>query len=253
MNPLTVLHFGGNGHSAIRLDRAREALGRLCPTLTLVDLPYSGFEGRLGRTTFEAFLDDLAAIVRTVPVPPAAAYASGIGALIALGLRARGELAGVPLIFQGPVLWGLEDRWFPRVFRRFPPLRGLLRSAFGRSRFQARFARKQFVRRHDPEFLEGFFRGYRDCSSFGDFFDWLTPAWLRTLETVFHDHPARLGLIEVWVGGLDHVVGLAEVRRTERTLGVSWPVVEFATWGHYPMIDVPEEWAHALCRTLAPA
>ena len=31
------------------------------------------------------------------------------------------------------------------------------------------------------------------------------------------------------------------------------PVVEFPTWGHYPMIDVPREWAEALVHALATA
>jgi hypothetical protein len=128
-----------------------------------------------------------------------------------------------------------------------------LRWAFGVARIQRRFARKHFVRPPDPAFLDGFFRGYRDCSSFGDFFDWMGPTLLRSLETEFQGRPERLDQIKVWVGGLDHVVGLDEVRLTEGTLGVSWPLTEFPTWGHYPMIDVPEEWADALARALAPA
>jgi pimeloyl-ACP methyl ester carboxylesterase len=249
----TVLHLGGNGHASIRLQRARQALADLEPSLALVDVPYPGFERRAARESFPAFLDDLVGFIAGLPVAPLAVSASGIGALIALGLRAKGELAGVRLIFQGPVLWGLEQRQFPRLMRAIPPARMALKWAFGLAMIQARFTRKHFVQPQDPAFLDAFFQGYRDCSSFGDFFDWMAPSLLRSLESEFQAHPERLANIEVWVGGLDHVVGLDEVRLTEQSLGVSWPVVEFPTWGHYPMIDVPEEWADALARALAPA
>jgi pimeloyl-ACP methyl ester carboxylesterase len=250
--PSTVLHLGGNGHALVRLDRAKAALERRCG-LALVDVPYPGFEGRPGSPSFGAFLDDLAGFLRRLPEPPIAGYASGIGGLIALALRARGELAGVPLIFQGAVLWGLEARQFPQVMRAFPPARRLLRMAFGMGVFQRRFARKQFLQAHDPAFLERFFDGYRRCASFGDFFDWLDPGLLRGLERELAARSGSTGAITAWVGGLDHVVGPEEVRATEAALGVSWPVVTFPTWGHYPMIDVPEEWADALAASLAGA
>src|SRR3954454_19019139 len=99
--PRTVLHFGGNGHASTRLIGAREAMARRCPGLELVDVPYPGFEGRARAGSLEDFLGALSRSCRSLPGPPTAAYASGIGALLALGLRAGGELAGVPLIFQG--------------------------------------------------------------------------------------------------------------------------------------------------------
>ena len=248
-----VLHFGGNGHASCRLDRARGALARRCEALELVDVPYPGFEGRPGVGTFDDFLQHLAGFVRDLSDRPVGGHASGIGALIALGLRGRGDLAGIPLVFQGPVLWGLERRWFPWAMRAFPPARGLLRSAFGSPAFQRRFARKHFVEDHDDAILGPFFEGYRRCSAFGDLFDWLAPDRLRSLERAFEHRSEALGGITAWVGGRDRVVGLEEVRATGRALGVSWPVVEFEGWGHYPMIDVPEEWADALRRALAPA
>ncbi len=248
-----VLHFGGNGHASIRLDRARFALAARCPRLALVDLAYPGFEGRPRARSLDEFLDALAGQIRGLPEPPVGAFASGIGALIALGLRGRGELAGLPLVFEGPVLWGLEHRAFPTVLRRFPPARALVRSAFGLRGFQERFARKHFESRPDPATLAGFFEGYRRCSAFGDLFAWFGPEYLRTLERAFASKPEALERITAWVGGRDRVVGLAEVRATERALGISLPVVEFEGWGHYPTIDVPEEWADALCLSLAPA
>ena len=47
--------------------------------------------------------------------------------------------------------------------------------------------------------------------------------------------------------------GSERLRTTERALKVAWPVEVFETWGHYPMIDVPEEWTDALRLALGPA
>ncbi len=248
-----VLHLGGNGHASARLDRARVALAARCPLIELVDLAYPGFEGRPGAGSLGAFLDALAGQVRALPAPPVGAFGSGIGALIALGLRARGELAGVPLVLGGPVLWGLEHRAFPRLLRAFPPARGLLRLAFGLGPFRRRFAREHFETMPDGRTLARFFEGYERCSAFGPFFDWFGPPLLRSLERDLRANPEGLERITIWLGGRDRVVGRLEVEATARALGVSLPVVEFEGWGHYPMIDVPEEWADALCLSLAPA
>ncbi len=243
-----VLHFGGNGHSGCRLERARDALAAV-GQMELLDMPYPGFDGRPRVEGFETVLDAISAHVRELNCPVKLAYASGIGALIALALRARGELAGIPLIFQGPVLWGLEHRMFPRLMRFRPARRALARA------IQARFAQDRFVRKHfrrplGPELRRRFFEGYARCEAFEDAFDWFTPAFLRDLERAFRDRPSALDSIRVWVGSGDKVVGLEEVRVTERALGVSWPVTVFEGWGHYPMIDVPEEWAEALRHAL---
>jgi pimeloyl-ACP methyl ester carboxylesterase len=246
-----VFHFGGNGHCAWRLDAARRALAERPGAPVLIDVPYPGFERRPSASSRGAFLEALAEFCEEVGAD--AAYASGIGALVALGLRARGDLAGVPLILQGPVLWGLERRAFPRLMRLMPPARQLLPTLFRRRAFQARFARKQFCRPLDGPGRDAFFAGYRDCEAFGAFFEWFTPDWLRALERSFAARPEALGCVTVWRCGLDRVVGAEDVEATERALGVRWPAVVFPEWGHYPMIDEPEGWADALCDALAAA
>ena len=191
--PCTVLHLGGNGHASTRLAGARRASPGNARAWSWLNVPYPGFERRPRAGSLEAFLESLSRSCRDLPGPPACGYASGIGALLALGLRARGDLVGVPLIFQGPVLWGLEHRWFPRAIAPVPAGPGLLRLAFRSPRFQARFARKQFERPHEPDTLGPFFEGYELCTAFGDFFDWLTPGWLRTLERSFLERPEAVG------------------------------------------------------------
>jgi pimeloyl-ACP methyl ester carboxylesterase len=246
-----ILHFGGNGHISARLDRARRALERR-PGLRLIDVPYPGFEGRTPSPTLEAFLDVLGHFCGGGGKrrPPCSGYASGIGALIALSLRARGDLT-IPLIFQGPVLWGLEQRLFPRVMKRSRLARRALQGAFGVGPFQDHFAHKYVLEPLEEPERSKFFEGYVRCPAFASFFQWFTADWLRTLERAFADHPERLHGVTVWLGGRDRVVGPSEIEVTERALGVRWPLVVFASWGHYPMLDVPEEWAEALRNAVA--
>ena len=245
-----ILHFGGNGHAAVRLDRvSASATDRRGGPRSWWTSPYPGFEGRPRAGSFDGFLEEVATSCRSVEPRPIGGVASGIGALISLSLRARGDILDLPLIFQGPVLWGIERRWFPRLMR--PKVaRRLLRWAFTVPAVQDRFVRKQFLRPLDRSTVERFFDGYADCPAFADVFDWFTPRWLRTLESRFREMPEALGRITIWVGGRDRVVGIDEVRATERALGVRWPIVEFPGWGHYPTIDGPEEWAIALRHAL---
>jgi pimeloyl-ACP methyl ester carboxylesterase len=246
-----VVFFGGNGHSAARLAPARTALtclareGRVQP-FELMEPACPGFEGRPRAHDFETFLDAVAAAV----APGVLVYGTGIGGLIALCLRARGIGLESPLLLQAPVLWGLERRWMPRLLR-IGTLRFLLQRLFAQRWFQDRFVRKQFERPPAPEIRAAFFDGYARCSAAADFFAWLTPALLRRLETHFAGNSEALARIAVWWGERDRVVTLQELTWTEQALGVRWPVRSFPHWGHYPMIDEPENWVRTLADALA--
>ncbi|HEU4452536.1 MAG TPA: hypothetical protein VFR81_05720 [Longimicrobium sp.] len=256
---LRVVFLGGNGHASARLGPARRALAELAgsrgrPPFTIFDVPYPGFEGRPRAGSFDEFL---AAVADSIRAPrtgegneeedagPSLVYATGIGGLLALCLRARGELAGVPILLQAPVLWGLARRLMPRVMRM-----GLaqvaLRRAFASPLFQARFARKHFRVPPDPDVRARFFEGYARCGALPDFFAWLTPALLRRLEADFAARPEALREITAWWGERDTIVPVRELAWTEAALGVRWPVRLFPAWGHYPMIDDPPGWVRAL-------
>ena len=254
-----VIFLGGNGHAAARLCPARRARAELAgpgarPPVTLFDVPYPGFEGRPRAGSLDEFL---AAVAERVRAPrtgareedggagPSLVYATGIGGLLALCLRARGELADVPLLLQAPVLWGLARRLMPRVMRM-----GLaqvaLRRAFASPLFQARFARKHFRAPLGPGMHARFFEGYARCGALPDFFAWLTPELLRRLEADFAARPEALGRISVWWGERDTIVPVRELAWTETALGVTWPVRLFPAWDHYPMIDDPPGWVRTL-------
>lgn len=251
-----VFYLGGNGHCAARLAPARAALARLSLTqqvrpFELVDVPYPGFEGRPRALDFETFLTTVAAVVTSAnEVREELVYATGIGGLLALCIRARGEWRERPLLFQAPVLWGLEHRLMPKVMR-LGCARFLLGRLFATSFFQARFVRRQFEKPLAPETRAAFFEGYARCTALPDFFAWLTPRLLRRLEVQLASRREALNDITVWWGGQDQVVDLRELDWTEKALRARWPLRTFPSWGHYPMLDEPEDWVRALDHVLA--
>lgn len=243
MAPRRVVFFGGNGHCAARLDLARPALADI--GLDLVGVAYPGFEGRPRANDLEAFLDGALPQARPAAGNDGLVYATGIGGLIALCLRARGEMLQAPLLLQAPVLWGLERRLMPRL------MRGRLARAAAARAFSSRSFRRLFVRRHfvetpSAEVQAAFFDGYARCGAFPDLFAWFTPGRLRQLERDLAADPAALGDVAVWWGRRDRVVTPRELRWTEQALGTTWPLRVFPDWGHYPMIDAPGAWARAL-------
>jgi hypothetical protein len=247
MPPTLISFLGGNGHCAARLAAARAFLPA---GIELIEADYPGFEGRPRAVGLEAFLVTLEEDLWEVG--PDLIYATGIGGLFALCLRARGALAGTPVVMQGPVLWGLERRWMPRMMR-FEPMQWILSKVFATTAFQRRFVRKYFTRPPDSETVAAFFDGYARCSALPDFFAWLTPALLRLLEADLAERPHALNDIEVWWGGRDAVVSTRELDWTAAALRHRWPLRVFPEWGHYPMIDEPRAWAEALGGAVADA
>jgi pimeloyl-ACP methyl ester carboxylesterase len=244
MSRLRVAFLGGNGHCAARLAAAREAAFAL--GVSIDDVPYPGFEGRVRAASLSAFLDHVARGLGT----PDLAYATGIGGLVALLLRAQGRLTA-PLVLQAPVLWGLERRRMPGLLR-VPAVGRLARRLFQLGPFRSWFVAAHFERPLAPEVRCAFFDGYAACASFADLFVWLGPPVLRELEAQFAERPQALAGVAVWWGGRDRVVGADELRVTERALGRRLPLHVFPAWGHYPMLDAPEDWAAAVARALQP-
>jgi pimeloyl-ACP methyl ester carboxylesterase len=247
MAPIRIVFLGGNGHCAERLAAGRKALAG--EGLELADVPYPGFEGRARAPDLDAFLRSVSAQLAAQPPrgQVSLVYATGIGGLIALCLRARGELLEVPVLLQAPVLWGLERRLMPRLMRGRLARAAAARAFFSRP-FRRLFVRRHFVKTPSAEVQAAFFDGYARCGAFPDLFAWFTPGRLRQLERDLAAYPAALRNVAVWWGGRDRVVTPRELRWTEQALGTTWPLRVFPDWGHYPMIDAPEDWAQALGR-----
>jgi hypothetical protein len=239
MSRRRLLFLGGNGHAPARLQPARDALAAAGGTFELVEVEVPGFDGRARAHTLD---ETLAAIAGQLD-GGGLLYATGIGGLLALGVRARRDTP--PLLMQAPVLWGLERRWLPRLLR-LPPLRAAAASLFRVSPFQRRFWRHQVGLPWSDPARAPFFEGYARCAAFGDLFRWIGPAWLHELETALRARPQALADVTVWWGGQDTVVGTEELRIGEATLGVRFALREFPSWGHYPMLTDPAGWVAAL-------
>jgi pimeloyl-ACP methyl ester carboxylesterase len=237
-----VVFLGGNGHCSARLALARPAL--TVAEMDLLDVAYPGFEGRPRAKDLEAFLDAVSPQARAAEGKGSLVYATGIGGLIALCLRARGEL-DAPLLLQAPVLWGLDRRIMPRLMR-LRVARAAVGRLFATAPFQRRFVRRHFMETPSPEVQAAFFEGYARCGAFPDLFAWFTPGLLRQLETRVAARPGAMRSVSIWWGGRDRVVTSEELGWTEAALGTAWPLRVFPAWGHYPMIDDPEGWARAL-------
>jgi len=241
-----VVFLGGNGHCAARLAAARAVLEPA--GTTLVDIPYPGFEGRPRAADLDGFLDALAgpwAALGRESADGAVVYATGIGGLLALALRARDGRSPEPLILQAPVLWGLAHRLLPRVMR-WSAARAAAVRLFAAEPFQRRFVRRHFARPLGADLQAAFFDGYARCGAFADLFAWLTPAYLDRLQRQLVEDPATLERITVWWGERDRVVRPEEMAFTEQALGARWPLRVFPGWGHYPMIDDPPAWAREI-------
>ena len=247
MSERQVVFLGGNGHCAARLAAARTVLEK--QSVHLLDVPYPGFEGRSSVPDLEDFLRSVsAALARSLGSGNGSlAYATGIGGLIAVCLRARGEILDIPLLLQAPVLWGLDHRLMPRLMR-WPMIPALAAGLFATRGFQRRFVRRHFTTPPSAEMKAAFFDGYARCAAFPDMFRWFTPRVLRRLERQLAERPAALERMTVWWGGRDRVVTPRELRWTAQALGTTWPLTVFPDWGHYPMIDAPEAWGRALAQ-----
>ncbi|MBK8258363.1 MAG: alpha/beta hydrolase [Polyangiaceae bacterium] len=283
-----LIFMGGNGHCEGRLAAAKEAGAAV--GLVANSLPYPGFEHRPRAASFDEFLDRVAqahqhmacasveytglsvhngtassdaytsagdnaytfSSVSASSAPDHITYATGIGGLLFLCLRARGHLQSERAIFQAPVLWGLEHRLMPK-FMRLGFAQLLLARAFRSGLFQRRFVKKHFLSPPDETTVETFFSGYTSCAALPDFFAWLTPALLRSLERSFAENPSLFENIQFLWGERDSVVPLADLHFTEQALGVHFPVSVIANWGHYPMIDDPESWVREVLRVASAA
>ena len=112
-----IVFLGGNGHCAARVAAARRILAG--DGVELAEAHYPGFEGRPRAPDLDTFLRAIAdePAVQDGARRAGLAYATGIGGLIAIALRARGRLRDIPLVLQAPVLWGLERRLLPRLMQ----------------------------------------------------------------------------------------------------------------------------------------
>ena len=92
-----VLFLPGNGHDPVRLEGVRGEMRRQAAPFELIEAAYGKAD------SYEELLATLEANHAEWHArhPGALIYATGIGGLVALSLRARGAFPGHPLVIQG--------------------------------------------------------------------------------------------------------------------------------------------------------
>ncbi len=231
MSELTIIAVHGNGGGSFRFERLR----RHVPDgvrLVAVDLP--GFGGR-PLPQRPATMDLLAGALRdelTDDRAPIVVLGHGIGGSIALSALQGVDVAG--LILHAPVAARLDTRWFPRLMRP-APVRAAVKWAI--SSLPARLIGRALLFRDSDvprSYVDRFLGEYLYAEAFADMFDLLTVEWFEQLE------PLTTPTTILWGDG-DRVLGADQA--TDLLRVVPHATTEtVAGWGHFPMIEQPEEY-----------
>lgn len=232
---VTVVAVHGNGGGAFRFSLLPD---ELAPGVRLHAVTLPGFEGEplpagpLSMTTYtDALAKELAAIAG-----PRVVLGHGIGGSIALDALGRHPEVAEALILHAPVGARLDERWFPRLMTT-KPMRRLVQ--LGISSLPVRVVAGRLLFRSAPAgFTNRFLAEYRRAESFGPMFDLLTAEWFDSLR------PLELPAVGLW-GQKDRVLGPDQLAFVERLVPASTRRIE-AEWGHFPMIDVPEEYGRVV-------
>ncbi len=236
---ITIIAIHGNGGGAFRFDLVPE----LPMPVTLVAMTLPGFQQRrlpAGPVTLETFTSAVADAVASVrnedPAGKIVLLGHGIGGSIALDAVARRPSLARGLILVSPVGVKLDERLFPKVMAR-PAVRKAAKTIISSLLMQATAGR--FLFRPAPRpFAKRFLAEYANAEAFEVMFDLLTSDWFDGLPAV--EVPVAI----VW-GGRDRVLDVDHVEAYEAAIADTRRIV-CAEWGHYPMIEQPEEFATAI-------
>lgn len=236
------LILGDLGHCLFRLSRARatsRAVG-----FDMKEVLYPGFEGRPPALDLDDFMAqvELQVDVYRLSHKRPLVVASGVGALVLLGLRARAKVPDLPSVILGAVPWesvrarGQGDA----------PAGDAERERFGDPSFQETFVQDHVLSPLDAGERRSFFSGYATCTAYPQLFDWLHAGWLASLEGTLAARPPAIDDIRVWLCGDDGLVPEEEHDGAVRALGASWPTERAESWGHFPYMDAPGPFVGAL-------
>ena len=236
------LLLGDVGHSLFRLSRARatsRAVG-----FDVKEVLFPGFEGRpcaVDRHDFFHRVEQQLDVYR-LSHKRALVVATGFGALVLLGLRARGVVPDLPSIILGAIPWASAEA-------RTPGTRAsgeAERARFADPGFRAEFVRAHLHSPYDEQELRAFFAGYATCDAWGQLHEWFDRDWTEEIQSQLAVRPKAIEGITVWALGADELLDQQEHDRAIRALGASWPTERAEGWGHFPYLDAPGPWIGAL-------
>ncbi len=138
------------------------------------------------------------------------------------------------LIIHAPVGSRLNSRFFPQLMR-LPGARSIGKAIFSSKPARPLFAHLLFSSPLPKPVCDRFFDEYRRCSVFALMFDLISLEWFESLR------PIKLPTTLLW-GKRDNVL-LADELEYFKGLFQSVDIQVEPNWGHFPMLDRPEEYA----------
>lgn len=230
-----VVAVHGNGGGAFRWDRLPRPLA---DDVELRAMTLPGFSGRrlpsgpITMATFTAALrEDVVAVDH-----PRVLLGHGIGGAIALDLVANEPGLADGLILHAPVGANLDERLFPRIMST-PVIRKVAKAIVGSKAAQSLAGPRLFADTPD-DVGRRFLAEYRRADGFEVMFDLLTAEWFDELPAT--DIPTSI----LW-GAKDRVLRVGQADALAERLGNSERVI-VEGWGHYPMIEVPDDYARVV-------
>jgi pimeloyl-ACP methyl ester carboxylesterase len=242
--PIPVLAVHGNGGGAFRFDRV---VPHIPASIDFRPITLPGFAAVPAHPALKSvadYGDHLASLCRQHDRPIVLGH--GIGGSIALDMVQRHPDVVRGLILLAPVGPSLGSRKLPLVMN-LPGVKTLAQRLIAGRLLRPLWRKKFFAPDVPTAFANQFFDEYRQCSVFGQMFEIINEQWWDSLN------PTQTKTV-LWWGEKESLLGVNLATAFQRVVPSSTLVVE-PGWDHFPMVDVPRDFAGRLadlCHSLDP-
>lgn len=240
MTDISIVAIHGNGGGGFRFERAApyfpQGVKFSAPTL-------AGFAERPKDPSLTTVSDYARAIKDIIEqeTRPRILLGHGIGGT--LGLQMCQDFPGIVdgIILHAPVGAFLNKRLLPKIML-LPGVARLGRLIFTSRLMRSYFTSRLFMGPVPSDYLDEFFREYERCSVFEYMFRLITHEWYTRLARQQIDVKTCI----LW-GERDRVLSVSHAAEFAKLLPNSTTEV-IPAWTHWPMIEVPEDYAKQVSR-----